>query len=42
MLKPSATATFSVALPDEQATQRLAVDIANSLQPGDFLTHARF
>jgi len=38
MLKPSATATFSVALPDEQATQRLAVDIANSLQPGDFLT----
>src|SRR5438874_2566055 len=38
MLKPSATATFSVALPDEHATQRLAVDIANSLQRGDFVT----
>jgi tRNA threonylcarbamoyl adenosine modification protein YjeE len=38
MLKPSATVSFSVALPDEHATQRLAVDIANSLQPGDFVT----
>jgi N-acetylmuramate 1-kinase len=38
MLKASATATFSVALPDEHATQRLAVDIANSLQAGDFVT----
>jgi N-acetylmuramate 1-kinase len=39
MLKPPATtATFSMALPDEHATQRLAIDIANSLQGGDFVT----
>ena len=30
--------TFSVALPDEHATQRLAIDIANSLQRGDMVT----
>ena len=30
--------SFSVALPDEHATQRLAIDIANSLQPGDLVT----
>jgi tRNA threonylcarbamoyl adenosine modification protein YjeE len=32
------TSTFSVALPDEHATQRLAIDIANVLQPGDMVT----
>ena len=30
--------TFSVALPGEHATQRLAIDIANSLQRGDTVT----
>ena len=30
--------TFSVALPGEHATQRLAIDIANSLQRGDIVT----
>ncbi len=30
--------SFSVALPDEHATHRLAVDIANSLEPGDLVT----
>jgi len=38
VLKAAATASFSVALADERATERLAVDIANSLQPGDFVT----
>ena len=32
------TSSFSVALPDEHATARLAVDIANSLEPGDLVT----
>src|SRR5215470_8194104 len=32
------TSSFSVALPDEQATQRLAIDIANSLEGGDLVT----
>ena len=30
--------TFTVALPDEHATRRLMVDIANALQPGDLIT----
>src|SRR3954454_23233088 len=30
--------TFSVALPGEHATQRLAIDIANSLERGDLVT----
>ena len=34
----SGTSSFSVVLPDEHATHRLAVDIANSLQPGDLVT----
>jgi tRNA threonylcarbamoyl adenosine modification protein YjeE len=34
----SGTSSFSVALPDEHATQRLAIDIANSLEPGDLVT----
>ena len=38
LLTPSGGATFSVALPDEQATCRLMVDIANALEPGDFVT----
>jgi tRNA threonylcarbamoyl adenosine modification protein YjeE len=31
-------ASFSVVLPDEQATSRLAVDVANTLKPGDMVT----
>src|SRR5712691_6305875 len=34
----SVTSSFSMVLPDEHATQRLAVDIANSLEPGDLVT----
>jgi tRNA threonylcarbamoyl adenosine modification protein YjeE len=34
----STTSSFSVALPDEQATQRLAIDIANALAGGDLVT----
>ena len=30
--------SFTVALPDEQATLRLMVDIANALEPGDLVT----
>ena len=37
-LTASGTSSFSVILPDEHATQRLAVDIANSLQGGDLVT----
>src|SRR5262249_55655722 len=37
-LPASATSSFSVALPDEHATRRLAIDIANSLEGGDFVT----
>src|SRR6516225_7268163 len=37
-LTASATSSFSVALPDEHATRRLAIDIANSLEAGDFVT----
>src|SRR6266550_7090486 len=37
-LTASGTSSFSVALPDEYATRRLAIDIANSLQAGDFVT----
>jgi tRNA threonylcarbamoyl adenosine modification protein YjeE len=35
--KPSAPAQFSIALADEEATRRLAVDLANLLKPGDFV-----
>src|SRR5713226_1215338 len=38
LLTTSGTSSFSVALPDEHATRRLAIDIANSLQGGDFVT----
>ena len=38
LLTTSGGASFSVALPDEDATRRLAVDIANALQPGDLVT----
>jgi tRNA threonylcarbamoyl adenosine modification protein YjeE len=34
----SAASSFSVALPDEHATRRLAIDLANSLERGDFVT----
>src|SRR5258707_5057063 len=37
-LTKSEMSTFSVALPDEHATRRLAIDIANSLEGGDFVT----
>ena len=37
-LSASSVSTFSVALPDEHATQRLAIDIANSLERGDLVT----
>ncbi len=30
--------SFTIALENEQATQRFAVDIANALEPGDFIT----
>src|SRR5882724_989291 len=32
------SASFSVALPDEQATYRLMIDIAAALEPGDLVT----
>ncbi len=35
---PSGGASFSVALADEHATRRLAVDVANALRPGDMVT----
>jgi tRNA threonylcarbamoyl adenosine modification protein YjeE len=38
LLTTLGTSSFSVALPDEHATQRLAVDIANSPEPGDLVT----
>ena len=38
LLTTLGTSSFSVALPDEHATARLAVDIANSLEPGDMVT----
>jgi tRNA threonylcarbamoyl adenosine modification protein YjeE len=38
LLTTSGTSSFSVALPDEHATRRLAIDIANSLMPGDLVT----
>jgi hypothetical protein len=34
----SSTSSLTVALPDEQATQRLAIDIANTIEPGDVVT----
>lgn len=34
----SGSSTFTVALPDEQATRRLVVDIAAMLEPGDVVT----
>jgi tRNA threonylcarbamoyl adenosine modification protein YjeE len=38
MAAPSGGASFSVVLPDEKATRRLAVDVANALAPGDLVT----
>jgi N-acetylmuramate 1-kinase len=38
LLTTLGTSSFSVALPDEHATARLAVDIANALEPGDLVT----
>src|SRR5437763_3915594 len=38
VLTTAGTSSFSVVLPDEHATRRLALDIANALQRGDFVT----
>ncbi len=39
MMAPAATESFfTVVLPDEVATRRLAVDVANVLKPGDMVT----
>jgi len=38
MATPTGGASFSVALADEFATRRLAVDVANALKPGDLVT----
>src|SRR5215472_8531915 len=31
-------ASFTVTLPDEEATRRLAIDLASALEPGDLIT----
>jgi N-acetylmuramate 1-kinase len=38
VLTTAGTSSFSVVLPDEHATRRLALDIGNSLKPGDFVS----
>ena len=38
MASPTVGGSFSVVLPDELATRRLAVDVANALRPGDLVT----
>ena len=38
LLTTTGGASFSVVLPDEQATLRLMVDVASALEPGDVLT----
>src|SRR5271165_1553640 len=38
LLTTLGTSSFSVALPDEHATQRLAVEIGAGLEPGDLVT----
>jgi N-acetylmuramate 1-kinase len=38
LLTTAGTSSFSVALPDEHATRRLVIDIANALMPGDLVT----
>ena len=38
LLTTPGTSSFSVALPDEHVTRRLAIDIANSLERGDIVT----
>src|ERR1700736_2319301 len=38
MMARAVVASFSVVLPDEQATRRLAIDVANALKPGDLVT----
>jgi tRNA threonylcarbamoyl adenosine modification protein YjeE len=38
MMALAVGASFSVVLPDELATRRLAVDVANALKPGDMVT----
>jgi N-acetylmuramate 1-kinase len=37
---PTGAASFTIALADEEATRRLAVDLANLLAPGDFVALA--
>src|SRR6476646_9262744 len=38
MLAVSPTSSFSIVLPNEQATRRLAADVASILKPGDLVT----
>ena len=38
MMATPSGASFSAVLPDEQATRRLAVDVASALRPGDLVT----
>ncbi len=38
MLLTTGRASFSVVLPDEQATRRLMIDVAGALEPGDLVT----
>jgi tRNA threonylcarbamoyl adenosine modification protein YjeE len=38
MANPTVGGSFSLVLPDELATRRLAVDVANALRPGDLVT----
>src|SRR6202163_3952582 len=38
MMATTSGASFSAVLPDEQATRRLAIDVANALKPGDLVT----
>jgi tRNA threonylcarbamoyl adenosine modification protein YjeE len=38
MANPTVGGSFSVVLPDELATRRLAIDVANALRPGDLVT----
>ena len=38
LITTSGGASFAVALPNEQATERFVADIAASLEPGDLIT----
>src|ERR1051325_2302774 len=40
MLAASPASSFSIVLPNEQATRRLAADVASVLKPGDLVTRS--